>query len=80
MANAFMAKIVLDGEKEYREAVAKCNRENAKLRSEMSLVKAQYEGAANSSDALSKKQEILTRMMQQALGKTKEEPYLASKC
>lgn len=72
MANAFMAKIVLDGEKEYREAVAKCNRENAKLRSEMSLVKAQYEGAANSSDALSKKQEILTRMMQQALGKTKE--------
>lgn len=66
------ASIVLDGEKEYREAVAKCNRENAKLRSEMSLLKEQYAGAANSSDALSKKQEVLTKMMQQALLKTKE--------
>lgn len=61
MANTIGAKIVLEGEKEYRNAIKEINSEQKELRSELKLASAEFSGQANSVEALTKKQDILTQ-------------------
>ena len=49
------AFITLEGEKEFRSAVASCNKNLATMKSEMKLVEAQTAGSANSLATLSMK-------------------------
>lgn len=59
------AIIALDGEKEFKQAVTDCNKSLSTLKSEMSLVKAESEGQANSLEALQKKHDVLTRVLEE---------------
>jgi chromosome segregation ATPase len=54
-------KIVLEGEKEYKKAISDINKEMRVLTSEMKATSAQFDGNANSIDALTKKGDILKR-------------------
>lgn len=56
-------RIVLEGEKRYREALKSIKQEQSELRSEMKLCQQQFEGAENSIEALTKKHEILDKQM-----------------
>ena len=56
-------KIVIDGEKEYREAIKNINTSQKELRSEMKLCSAQYADTQNSLEALNQKTEILTKQI-----------------
>lgn len=62
-SNKIGAKIVLDGEKEYREALKNINAVQKELRSEMKLCTTQYSDTQNSLEALNKKTEILTKQI-----------------
>ncbi len=57
------AKIVLEGEKEYRKALKEIKANQAELRSEMKLCQTEYKSSQNSLDALKKKHEILTKQI-----------------
>lgn len=57
------AFIALDGEKQFRQDVTSCNKTLSSLKSEMSLVKAESEGQANSLDSLRKKHEVLNKTL-----------------
>ena len=54
-------KIILEGEKEYRQAITNVNKSMSVLKSELKSVTAEFEGNANSLEALSKKNEILNK-------------------
>lgn len=54
-------KIVLEGEKEYRQAINQVNNSINVLKSELKAVSAEFEGNANSIDALRAKHEILVK-------------------
>lgn len=54
-------KIILEGEKEYRKAIGDVNSSMRVLRSEMRAVSAEFDGNANSVDALRKKNEVLSK-------------------
>lgn len=69
------AYITLDGEKEFRQDVTNCNKALTTLKSEMSLVKAESEGQANSLESLRKKHEVLTKTLE--THKRKEEAIQA---
>lgn len=56
-------KIVLEGEKQYREALKAIKSEQAELRSEMKLCQTQFKNSQNSIEALQKKHEILTKQI-----------------
>lgn len=58
------AYIALDGEKQFRQDVTNCNKTITTLKSEMSLVKAESEGQANSLESLRKKHEVLLRTLE----------------
>lgn len=55
------ARIVLEGEKAYREALKGIRAEQSELRSEMKLCQSEFKTSQNSLEALTKKHEILTR-------------------
>ena len=57
------AKIVLEGEKAYREAIKAIKTEQAELRSEMKLCSSEFKNSQNSLEALTKKHEILTKQI-----------------
>lgn len=59
------AFITLEGEKEFRSAVASCNKNLATMKSEMKLVEAQTAGSANSLATLRKKHETLTKTLEE---------------
>lgn len=61
--NKIGAYITLDGEKEFRSAVTDCNKSISTMRSEMKLVEAQTAGNANTLDTLRKKNEVLTKIV-----------------
>lgn len=63
------AKIVLEGEAQYRKALRDIKNEQAELRSEMKLCNAEYKDAENSTDALRKKYEILAKQADQSAKK-----------
>ena len=57
------ASIALDGEKEYKQAISEINKAMSVLGSEMNKVTAQFDGNANSIDALNAKQDVLGRKL-----------------
>lgn len=56
-------KIVLEGEKRYRDALKSIKSGQAELRSEMKLCASQFKESQNTLEALSKKHEILTKQV-----------------
>ena len=54
-------KIILEGEKEYRSAIYNVNKSISTLRSEMRAVTAEFDGNANSVEALTRKNEVLSK-------------------
>lgn len=66
------ALIVLDGEKEFNQSVTSCNKTLSSLKSEMGLVKAQCEGQQNSLESLTKKHEVLTKILDEQKKKEEE--------
>lgn len=63
MAEKIGARIELDGEKEFKQAVSDCNNSLKTLKSEMNLVNAESEGQANTLEALRKKHEVLSKIL-----------------
>ena len=59
-------KVEIDGEKEYKEALAELNMGNRTLRSEMALLQERYKGAEDSQEALTAKSSLLERQLLQA--------------
>lgn len=59
------ARVALDGEKEYKQALSELNTGNATLRSEMQKLQAEYKGNAESTEFLTKKGELLERQILQ---------------
>lgn len=55
------AKIVLEGEKEYRQAIKQINTQQKELKSEMKLLQTEFKNQQNSIDALTKKQQVLAK-------------------
>lgn len=64
MGNTIGAKIVLEGEKEYREAIKNINSEQKELRSEMKLVTSEFADQQNSLEALTAKHSVLEKQIQ----------------
>lgn len=64
-------KIVLEGEKEYRQALKNINSEQKELRSEMKLSAETYKDNADSLEALTEKQEILSKQVETQTEKVK---------
>lgn len=58
-------KIVLEGEKEYRQAIDNVNKSMSVLKSELNAVSAEFEGNANSLEALRKKNEIFNKQQEE---------------
>ena len=65
------ATVELDGEKEYKQAVASLNQANKVLASEMTKLKAEYKGQADSTEFLTKKGVLLEQQLQQQHEKVK---------
>lgn len=65
------ALIALDGEREFKQNVTNCNKSLSALKSELGLVKAQYEGQENTLEALQRKHEVLAKSLDEQ--KNKEE-------
>lgn len=61
MSESIGPKIELQGEKEYRNALSSINKEMKVLTSEMKATSAEFDGNANSIEALRKKNDILNR-------------------
>lgn len=59
------ARVELAGEKEYKAAIADLNKGNAVLSSEMKKLQAEYKGQSESTEALTKKGELLERQLLQ---------------
>lgn len=57
-------KIVLEGEKAYREALKNIKQDQKELRSEMQLCQSEFKESQNSIEALTKKHEILSKQME----------------
>lgn len=63
------AIITLDGEKEFKQNVTNCNKSLSSLKSELNLVKAQYDGQENSLEALTKKHEVYSKILEEQKNK-----------
>lgn len=61
--NTVGSRIVLEGEKEYRQALKNIQTEQKELRSEMRLCSTEFKGQENSLEALTKKHDILERQI-----------------
>ena len=63
--NDIVAGIRLTGEQQFRSSVTSINKSITSLKSELNLVKAQYDGNQNSMEALTKKGEVLNKILEQ---------------
>lgn len=63
MSKKIGAIIALDGEKEFKAAVASVNKELSGLKSESALVTEEFKGQGNTLEALKKKQEVLQKTL-----------------
>lgn len=63
--------LVIEGEKEYKEACKGINSSLREIGSEMKLVSAQFEGNAKSTEALTSKQEVLKKQLAEQSEKVK---------
>lgn len=59
------ARVELDGEREYKQALSELNQGNKVLASEMKKLQAEYKGNADSTEFLTKKGDLLQRQLQQ---------------
>ena len=59
------ARVELDGEKQYKQALSELNQGNKVLASEMRKLQAEYKGNAESTEFLAKKGDLLQRQLQQ---------------
>lgn len=59
------ARVELDGEKQYKQALSELNSGNKVLASEMRKLQAEYKGNADSVEFLNKKSDVLQRQLQQ---------------
>lgn len=59
------ARVELDGEKQYKQALSELNQGNKVLASEMRKLQAEYKGNAESTEFLTKKGDLLQRQLQQ---------------
>lgn len=66
------AKVEIDGEAEYKAAIASLNKGNQVLASEMKKLQAQYKGNEDSTEALTAKGELLKRQLLQQKDKVAE--------
>ena len=66
------ARVELDGEREYKEALKELNTGNATLRSEMQKLQAEFKGQEDSTEALTKKGDLLQRQLQQQQDKVEK--------
>ena len=57
--------LALDGEKEFKQQITSVNKSISSMKSELGLVTAQYEGNANTLEALTKKYEIQNRIYEE---------------
>ena len=57
------AIIALDGEREFKQNVTSCNKALSALTSEMNLVKAECEGQQNTLESLTKKHNVMTKIL-----------------
>lgn len=71
MPNSIGPKIVLEGEKEYRKAIADCNSSMRVFKSELKAVSAEFDGNANSLEALRVKSEVLNKQQEEQEKKLK---------
>ena len=65
MSNTIGGRIVLEGEKEYRQALKEIAANQKELRSEMKLCSSQFDGQQNSLEALTRKHEILNKQLEE---------------
>lgn len=63
--NDIVAGIRLEGEQQFRSSVTSINKSVTSLKSELNLIKAQYDGNQNSMEALIKKNEVLNKILEQ---------------
>lgn len=63
--NDIVAGIRLEGEQQFRSNVTSINKSVTSLKSELNLIKAQYDGNQNSMEALTKKGEVLNKILEQ---------------
>ena len=66
------AKVVLDGEKEYKQALQELNTGNRTLASEMKKLQAEFKGNTESTEYLTKAGELLERQLLQQQDKVKK--------
>ena len=64
-------RLAVDGETEFKRSLSEANSNLKVMRSEMSLVDAEFKGQANSMDALTEKNKILRREQEQQVEKVK---------
>ncbi|WP_277669058.1 phage tail protein [Caproiciproducens galactitolivorans] len=64
-------KLALEGEKEYKAACRSINTSLREIGSEMKLVSAEFEGNAKSTEALTAKQEVLKKQLEEQANKVK---------
>ena len=65
-------RVELDGEKQYKAAIAEINRESKTLGAEMKKLSAEYKGNESSVEALTKKQTLLDRARLESKAKVEE--------
>lgn len=63
--NDIVAGIRLEGEKKFKDGVTSVNKSLSAMKSEMALVKAEYAGQENTLEALTKKQEVLNKILEE---------------
>lgn len=66
------ARVELDGEREYKQALNELNTGNATLRTEMQKLQAEYQGSAESTEYLTKRSELLEQQLLQQQDKVKK--------
>lgn len=59
------SKIVLEGQKEYRNAISEANRDTRLLGSELRKLAKEFDGSANSTEALTRKNEVLKKQYEE---------------
>ena len=65
-------KLAIEGENEYRQSVANINNSLKTLKSELALVESEFQGAANSTAALTAKGEVLSKTQLEQKSKIEE--------
>ena len=72
MSKTISTKLVIEGESEYKRALAEINASLASYKAQLGTVKAETVGQANSTETLSQKQAILNDILEAAKAKVEK--------